>query len=166
MCFGNAYGISRSILRRRKSRCNTSTNVSGDQCTSGRLSLCLSASVSLVHVSPQSPALHAGENSIFPIFPWKNNVDALLSRNMIAPLYIKQNEETARETERSFSLFHDKRKDCTAFYFSMPLLLFSFFSFLFPRTKFAISRHGNVLWCWAQASVKNNTQNGIENYIR
>lgn len=81
----------------------------------------------------------------FSRFFYEKKADALLFRNMIAPLYIKQNEGTAEETERSFSSFHDKRKDCTAFYFSMSPFLFSFFSFLFPRTKFAISRHRNVL---------------------
>jgi len=48
---------------------------------------------------------------------------------MIAPLFIKQNEETAGEIKLSFSSFHDKRKDYAAFYFSISrLCLFSFFS--------------------------------------
>jgi len=60
---------------------------------------------------------------------------------VIAPLYIKQNEETAGETKRSFSSFHNKRKDYAAFYFSTLILrLFSFFSFRFPREQSLLSR--------------------------
>lgn len=74
MCFGNAHRISRSIPHRRKSQCNMSTSISGRP-TRLRPLVTLSSRTCFppvrACVSPRSrsPALHAGVNSIFPIFP-------------------------------------------------------------------------------------------------
>ena len=130
MCFRNAYRISRTEYRYHIVGNHNVIRPRTFPAIDASLAACLPAPVSSVRVSlrSRSPALHAVGNSIFPIFPRKKG-PMLQSRNMIAPLFIKQNEETAGEIKLSFSLFHDKRKDYAAFYFSIShLCLFSFFS--------------------------------------
>lgn len=125
----------------RKSQCDTSTSISGD----------LWAACHFVFPRPfppclyrsRSPALHAGENSIFPWFFHEKRLSTLQSRNMIAPLYIKQNEETAEKPNALFRCSVIKERNYAARFISARPVVY-FLPFLFSRTKFAISRHGNV----------------------
>jgi len=75
-------------------------------------------------------ALHAGENSIFPIFSMKKG-STLQSRNMIAPLYIKQNEETAEKPNALFRCSVIKERNYAARFISARSSFVYFLSFLF-----------------------------------
>lgn len=151
----------------RKSRCNTSTSISADRCTLVTLSSRICFPRACYRRALGLPR-YTLVTFNFPRFFREKKARCFNPRNTIAPLHVKQNEETAGETERPFSSSRDKRKGRVAFYFSALLRrLFSLFPFLLSRTKFAISRRTETFYAVElKASVKNNGIAYRKYYVR